>query len=215
MTKIGVFDSGIGGRSVANALERALPSMQIVYVNDAAHVPYGDKTPQQVLTFVVPILQDLVEQGCEIIVIACNTVTTHHITPLRQLLSVPVVGIEPMVKPASAATKTGVIAVCATPATLASPRYAELKKTYATGVQILEPDCSQWAYMIENNQVNHAFIAQQISALCAASADVIVLGCTHYHWIDQEIQAMAAGRAIVMQPEAAVVVRVKQLIAER
>jgi glutamate racemase len=213
MPKIGVFDSGIGGESVANALRKALPNVTVVTKSDTTHVPYGDKTPQQVLGFVTPLLEELVREGCELIVIACNTVTTHHIAALRERISVPLVGIEPMVKPAAEQTKSGIIAICATPATLASPRYAELKRLYAKNVAIFEPDCSAWAYMIEHNAVNEDRIQQQIEALCDAGTDVIVLGCTHYHWIAEQIGHMAQGRAIILQPEAAVIRRVKQLIS--
>lgn len=213
MAKIGVFDSGIGGESVANALRSALPQSEIIYASDTQHVPYGDKTPQQVLGFVVPILQQLVDQQCDLIVIACNTVTTHHIAALRGIFQVPLVGIEPMIKPAAAATKTGTIAVCATPATLASPRYAELKQRYAQKVRVIEPDCSNWAYMIEHNQLNQQAIAAQIDDLCTAGADVIVLGCTHYHWIQDVIQNITRDRAQVIQPEAAIVERVRSLVS--
>jgi glutamate racemase len=213
MHTIGVFDSGIGGLSVARAIEHARPGDKIIYVNDKVHVPYGDKTPAQLLGFVVPILQGLVGQGCEVIVIACNTVTTTIIGELRAQLPVPLIGIEPMVKPAAEATRTGVIAVCATPATLTSKRYAWLKTTYAAGKTVLEPDCHDWAYMIEHNRVNEDVIARQIDTLCAHKADVIVLGCTHYHWIEKVIRRLAAGRAQIIQPEQAIVARLSAVLA--
>ena len=214
MPKIGVFDSGIGGLSVAEAIQNALPGAEVIFVNDAQHVPYGSKRPAQLLAFVVPILQDLVAQGCEVIVIACNSVTTTLINDLRQIMSVPLVGMEPMVKPAARRTKSGVIAVCATPLTLASDRYQYLKQHYAAGVTVLEPECNQWASMIEHNQVNEAVIRKQIDQLCDAGADVIVLGCTHYHWIQEMIQQMAAHRAVVIQPEGPVIDQLKRLISQ-
>lgn len=210
--KIGVFDSGVGGLSIARAIEKALPNDEVLYVNDRKHVPYGDKTPEQMLNFVEPILQKLVEQDCKVIVVACNTVTMAIIGELRERIPVPLVGIEPMVKPAAAVTKTGVIAVCATPAALKSPRYAWLKQTYANGLKVLEPDCSQWARMIEDSQVNEQKIEAQINEVCRQNADVIVLGCTHYHWIEETIDHMAAGRAKVIQPEQAVVAQLKRVI---
>lgn len=209
--RIGVFDSGIGGRSVADALQKAFPNAAIHFVSDSEHVPYGDKPPKHVLSFVMPILQELAQKS-DIIVIACNSVTTMFIGTLRAALPVPIVGIEPMIKPASAYTKTGIIAVCATPMTLASPRYVQLKEQYARHIQVLEPECSTWAYMIEHNEVNKASIKAQVDAVCEAGADVIVLGCTHYHWIQQVIQDMARNRAIVIQPEVAVVRRVGALL---
>lgn len=210
--KIGVFDSGIGGESVMQAVQKALPQAQVVFRSDSTHMPYGDKSPQQLLGFVVPILQELESEGCDAIVIACNTVTTTLIQDLRERINVPLVGIEPMVKPAAAATKTGVIAVCATSATLASQRYAWLKNTWAQNVKVLEPDCSRWAYMIEHNQVNEEQIKRQINELCGQNADVIVLGCTHYHWIEDAIKHAANGRAQVIQPEQAAVKRLKSVL---
>jgi glutamate racemase len=213
MSIIGVFDSGIGGLSVVRAIEQALPYDKVIFASDRQHVPYGDKPPEQVLGFVFPILQDLVAKGCEVIVIACNTVTTTHITELRRRIPVPLIGIEPMLKPAAALSKTGVIAVCATPATLRSERYQWLKHTYAPNIKVLEPDCSQWAYMVEHDQVNEKQLQAQIDALCDQGADVIVLGCTHYHWIEDVLQHIAAKRAVVIQPEEPVLARLQHVLA--
>ena len=213
MRKIGVFDSGIGGLSVAKAVEHALPDDEVIWLSDREHLPYGDKTAAQLLGFMLPILQEMVKRGCDVIVIACNTATTLLINELRQCINVPLVGIEPMVKPAAEQTKTGIIAVCATPATLASARYAWLKHMYAPNVRVLEPDCAGWARMVEQSKVNEQLIAQQIDDACAHGADVIVLGCTHYHWIERSIVRIAAGRAKILQPEAAVVRQVKRVLA--
>lgn len=212
MAKIGVFDSGIGGLSVANSIKKAMPTAEVVFLNDAAHMPYGDKKPEEVLGLVTPILQELARQGCEAIVIACNTVTTTLIEELRQRISIPLVGMEPMVKPAAERTKTGVIAVCATPSTLASKRYAWLKETYAKEVKVIEPDCSRWAYMIQHNQVNEEQLRDQIEQVCDQGADVIVLGCTHYHWIEDLIRSLAAQRAMVVQPEQPVIEQLKRVL---
>ena len=210
--KVGVFDSGVGGKSVANAIEKAFPELQIVFVSDPENLPYGDKTPEQLIELVRPKLDYLISQGCEIIVIACNTVTTNIIQYIRALYNVPFIGIEPMVKPASLATKSSVIAVCATPATLASKRYDWLKKEYAGSIKVLEPDCSNWTKMIEDNQVNETVIQGIIDDVCGQGADVIVLGCTHYHWIEALIIKCSAGRALVIQPELAVIERLRTLL---
>lgn len=208
--KIGVFDSGVGGLSVTHAIQKAFPDSETEYVNDKANVPYGTKRPEELLLLVTPILQDLATRS-DIIVIACNTVTTTLITKLRKLISVPLVGIEPMVKPAAALTSTNVIAVCATPATLRSDRYNWLKQTYAKNILVLKPDCSDWAYMIESKNVDEQKIRTQIEDVLDQCADVIVLGCTHYHWIQTLIEQLAGGRAQVLQPESAIVARLREL----
>jgi glutamate racemase len=211
--KIGVFDSGVGGLSVVRAIEAALPDHEVIFASDTEHIPYGTKPPAEVLGYVVPILEGLIAKGCDVLVIACNTVTTHHAPALRSRFSIPIIGIEPMVKPAAKLTKSGVIAVCATPSTLASGRYDWLKRTYAAGLSVIEPDCSQWTSMIEAERVNEMELDAMVDSLIGQGADVIVLGCTHYHWIEREITSAAAGRAAVVQPESAVVRQLKRIIA--
>jgi glutamate racemase len=203
--KIGVFDSGVGGLAVANAILEAMPEYEIILKQDKAHVPYGNKTTDEVFTLVVPILEELVQAGCKVIVIACNTVSTNLLKELKKRFSIPLVGIEPMVKPASQLTKTNVIAVFATPLTLTSERYGWLKETYAEDVKVIEPDCSDWSYMIEHDQIDHKKIKQRIDEALEREADVIVLGCTHYHWIEEDIRKLCLNRASVIQPEQVVI----------
>jgi glutamate racemase len=121
--------------------------------------------------------------------------------------------MEPMVKPAALLTKTGVIAVCATPTTLASKRYGWLKQEYAPDVTVIEPDCSDWSSMIEHEQIDEKKIAQRITESLDKNADVIVLGCTHYHWIETEIKQLAGDRAQVIQPENAVITELTRVIS--
>jgi glutamate racemase len=212
--KVGVFDSGIGGLSVANAIEAALPELEIVFRDDAAHVPYGDRPLDEIYAFSEPILRRLVdEDGAQVVVVACNTVTTNFITRLRSALAVPLVGMEPSIKPAGEATQSGVITVCATRRTLESPRYAWLKATYAGDIRVLEPDCSDWSSMIESNRVNVAQIAEIVEQSIALGSDQIVLGCTHYHWIEDTIRGVTGDRAVVLQPEQPVIAQLERVLA--
>lgn len=212
--KIGVFDSGLGGLSFVRAIQKELPESEVIFKNDSKHVPYGDRDIEEIHRFVLPILKELEREGCRVIVIACNTVTTNMINRLRKEISVPLVGTEPMVKPAAANTKTKVIAVCATPRTLASVRYKSLKHDYAKGVRVIEPECNDWANMIEYNNINRDKIAKTIDGVCKEGADQIVLGCTHYHWIEELIRRLAAGRAEVIQPEVATIAQLKRVISQ-
>lgn len=212
--KIGVFDSGVGGLSVANFIRAALPEHEVIVREDREHLPYGLRPPEELLSFVTPILQDLTLNGCQVIVVACNTVSTTIISDLRQRFTVPLIAVEPMVKLAAELTKTGVMAVCATPTTLSSERYAYLKREFASQLTVLEPDCGDWTMMIEEQSVNQERIAALINAVLEQQADVIVLACTHYHWIEKEIKELAAGRAQVIQPESAIVEQLKQVLAQ-
>ncbi|HET7827574.1 MAG TPA: glutamate racemase [Candidatus Saccharimonadales bacterium] len=212
--KIGVFDSGVGAVPVIEAIQKALPNLEIVYKDDRAHLPYGTRSVEQIHQFIRPIFQSFIDEDCRVIVIACNTVTTNLIDELRAEFSVPLIGMEPAVKPAAEATKTGVIAVCATPRTLSSHRYAELKHKYAKGVTVLEPDCKDWSLMVENNRLDREKIANTVEKLCQQNADQIVLGCTHYHWIEYLIDSCAKGRVAVIQPTKPVVKQLKSVLEQ-
>ena len=211
--RIGVFDSGVGGLSVAWAVQKAFPGIPVDYASDTKNVPYGDKTPAEMVRCALEVLRPMAET-CDVIVIACNSLTTNGIAQLRRELAVPLVGIEPMVKPAAGLTKTGVFAVCATSATLRSERYAWLKREYAEGMRVLEPDCSEWARMIESDAMGRDEIRRLVDTVCDQGADVIVLGCTHYHWIEQSVLEAADGRAIVLQPEEAVVDQLRSVLKD-
>lgn len=212
MSKIGVFDSGVGGKSVADAIQAALPDSEVLFINDPDNLPYGNKSPEQLRELAKPHLDYLVNQDCDLIVVACNTVSCTVLPAMKDNYEIPIVGMVPMVKTASAMTIVGTIAVCATPTTLASKRYNELKEEFAKDIRVIEPDCSDWALMIESNMVDQAKIKATIDDVCDKGADVIVLGCTHYHWIEDIIKKDAEGRARVIQPEPAIVAHVKELL---
>ncbi len=212
--KIGVFDSGIGGLSVAKAIERALPKAEVIFVTDKANFPYATKSPEQIWQGIVPIFEGLVANQVDAIVVACNTVSTTLSAKLRQQFpAMPIIALDPMIKPAAAKTKSKVITVLATPTTLQSDRYADLKQKFAADIQVLEPDCSDWSNLIENDMMNEAKIRTQLEPALQAGADIVVLACTHYHWIELEIEKLANGRAVVLQPEKAIIAQLKREFA--
>lgn len=211
--KIGVFDSGIGGKAVALELSREFPDAQVLCVDDSQHVPYGLRPNDEVIELTDNAVQPLLRAHCDVIVLACNTATAAAIETLRgRYPHTPFVGLEPMVKTAAGLTKTGTIAICATPSTLASKRYQRLKNHYAKNISVLEPDCGNWAYMIERGESDKIQLRHTIMQLLDARADVIVLGCTHYHWIKEELQTLAANRAIVIEPSRAIARRISTLL---
>jgi len=210
--KLGIFDSGIGGEAVAASLQKAFPDATLQIVNDRRNVPYGSKTTEQIVGLTDAAIQPLLAGGCDIIILACNTATAAAIETLRERYPLqPFIGLEPMVKPAASLTKTGVVAVCATPSTLRSQRYQNLIEKYGKDIKFIEPDCSQWAYMIETNHIDRSVIRHTIDQCCEQGADVIVLACTHYHWIKELINEIAAGRATVLEPSEAIARRVKTI----
>jgi len=210
--RIGVFDSGIGGEAVAASLALSIPDAIITTVNDKAHVPYGNRDQQDIINLTNLALQPLLGNQ-DIIVIACNSATAAAIEWLRATYPDQIfVGLEPMVKPAVEQSRTGIIAVCATPATLASQRYTTLKKKYLDDTICLEPNCRNWASMIESSTIDRSIIEIEIDDVLQSGADVIVLACTHYHWIRSLIEEIVKGRATVLDPSEAIANRIISLM---
>ncbi len=177
--KIGVFDSGKGGEFIATGLRRLLPDHEYMVVNDREHVPYGSRSDEEVVALTDAAIQPLLDE-CGIIVIACNTATMAGITVLRKKYpDTKFVGIEPMVKPTAAISQNKHIAVLATPLTLKSQRYQQLRTQYATEVAIDEPDTSGWAAAIERGSLDDISF-DELRECVTAGCDIIVLACTHY-----------------------------------
>jgi glutamate racemase len=196
---IGVFDSGFGGLSVLDAIAQLLPRADLAYLADTAHVPYGDKPDEFITGRVLAIGRHLAEQGCDLIVVACNTATTTAIQALRDELGktspgVSIVGIEPGVKPAAQTSQTRHIAVLATEATAKSKRLAHLIATHAAHVRVDVVPCPGWATHVETLRPFtgefRAEVADKIRPLLAAGVDRIVLGCTHYAFLKPIIQPL-------------------------
>lgn len=213
--RIGVFDSGIGGETVANTIRKLIVDAEVVTVNDRAHMPYGNRKPNEIIRLTKKAIKPLIDVNCDAIVIACNTATTVAISSLRKYYpNIHFIGIEPMIKPASQLTKTNCIAVCATSGTLKSKRYRKLKNIWTKNIQVIEPDCSEWAELIENGMPNKIDIDSAVEFFLAENVDVIVLGCTHFHWLKNRIIKTAGPNIKVLEPSDAIAARSKSLIAK-
>lgn len=216
---IGVFDSGLGGLSVLAAIARTLPQSDLVYLADTAHVPYGDKDDAYIRARVLRIGQHLVAQGCRQIVVACNTATAAAVAALREALpQVPVVGVEPGIKPAVAASKSGRIAVLATESTARSARLARLIRQHAGAVQVDILPCPGWATKVETLKLDDPGFAGAARGLLepvlVAGADQIVLGCTHYAFLAPVLEPIVAGRAALVDVADAVARQCLRLAGE-
>ena len=184
---VGVFDSGVGGFSVVRAMRALLPQLDIFYVADSAHAPYGSKPPEYVRQRASHITRFLLEQGVAAIVVACNTATAMAVDQLREQFEVPIVAMEPAVKPAVAATRSGVIGVLATAGTLESVRYRQLLARHGSQVQVLGRVCHHWVELVESGALHSGAARELVSAevlpLLQAGADTLVLGCTHFPFL--------------------------------
>ena len=216
---IGVFDSGVGGLTILRAVRQALPCEHLVYVADTAYVPYGHKSPEQIRHRATAIGGFLVQQGAKAIVVACNTATAAAIDVLRARWPIPVVGVEPAIKPAVAATRSGVVGVLATPATLASERYRSLMERFAGDIRIVAQPCAGLAEHIERGDLDGERTEQLlrgfVEPLLAAHADVIVLGCTHYPLVAHIVQRIAGPGVAVIENGTAVAKEVARQLTLR
>ena len=198
---IGVFDSGVGGLSVLKHVRAALPRHRLLYVADSVHVPYGDKTPEHIRERSSTITTFLVQQGAEAVVIACNTATAAAAATLRARFTIPIVGMEPAVKPAVAATRTGVVGVLATVGTLESAKFAALLEQYAGDVEIVAQACPGLVEQVEagdlDSPATRTLLERYTQPLLARGADTLVLGCTHYPFLRTQIAAVV-GSAVTL-----------------
>lgn len=185
---IGVFDSGKGGEYIAEGLKKLLPEHTFMVVNDREHVPYGSRSNEEIITLTTAAITPLLS-SCPIIVIACNTATMAAITTLReQFPGTMFVGTEPMIKPAAAASHSRRVTVLATPLTLASQRYKNLKALYSQDVAIDEPSTQGWAATIEGGNTASIDLSD-VKTSVANGSDSIILACTHYLVLKPSLEA--------------------------
>lgn len=181
---IGVFDSGVGGLTLLPALQQLLPQEKFLYVSDDAHAPYGLKTREEIVERCNIIVQALIDKGCKVIVVACNTATTNAIEILRATYSIPFIGIEPAIKPAALNSKTKVVGVLATQGTLSSALFTQTSAAYTQDVLVVEQVGNGLVEAIETGPLDDPKLATLVGSylkpMLEQNMDTLVLGCTHY-----------------------------------
>jgi glutamate racemase len=206
--QIGVFDSGVGGLSVLRAIRELRPFDDLVYVADSGFAPYGERDEAFIVARAEPIARFLVGQGVDAIVVACNTATVVAVDALRAWCPVPVVAIEPAIKPAAAMTQTGVVGVLATHRTLASAGVARLCARFGGGVRFVLQACPGWAAQVEQGDLlgpeTRALVERDLLPVLAQGADTLVLGCTHYPFLAELIRELAGPGVVIVDPSQAV-----------
>jgi len=196
---VGIFDSGVGGLSVLRHIRSQLPHEHLIYVADSGFAPYGDKPEDVVAERSLTIARFLIAQGAKALVVACNTATVAAVKLLRaRFPEMPIVGVEPGLKPAAAATRNGRVGVLATERTLAGAKFLKLRDEIAeaTSAQFLLQPCQGLADQIEfgelDSQETTAMLERYIAPLLAQGADTLVLGCTHYPLVQASIEQVIA-----------------------
>jgi len=195
---IGIFDSGIGGLSIAKCISEQLPNEDLIYVADSLHVPYGEKSVDFIIGRVNTIAEQLIKQDVKALVVACNTATVYAIEQLRARLSaqldIPIIGVEPAIKPAAKSSRTKKVAVLVTQATSENQRFKALINTHKSDAEVFIQACPGLVEIIEKGQ-QHSIHCQQlliryITPLIEQGVDTLVLGCTHYPFLQQQITAI-------------------------
>lgn len=217
---IGVFDSGLGGISVLHEIRHLLPAESLIYVADSAHVPYGEKTTEFIVQRSVAISEFLLAQPVKALVVACNTATAAAVMELRRRWSqVLIVGMEPAVKPAVQASRSGKIGVLATTGTLRSARFAALLARFATEAKVITQPCPGLVELIEagqlNSSVTRTLLSEYVEPLLAAGCDTLILGCTHYPLIKPLLRTLVPSHVQLIDTGAAVARRLQSELGKQ
>lgn len=199
---IGIFDSGVGGTSIAKEIHQLLPHENIIYLADSKNAPYGTKSREDIIALSIKNTEQLITHGVKVIVVACNTATTNAIDVLREKYTLPFIGIEPAIKPAAIKTINKKIGILATKGTLASELFSKTTEKYVSdNIQVIQVEGKGIVEAIEKNEHNSPdFIINlhhQLEVFKREKIDCLVLGCTHYPYIIRETQRILPGVKII------------------
>ena len=216
---IGIIDSGVGGLSIAKGICQLLPHENLTYVADNHYAPYGDKSASFIYQRMALITQQLINQGCKAIVIACNTATVNAIDKLRQQFSIAFIGVEPAIKPACEHSINKSVGILATQATSKNDRFLNLVKTHQNGSQVYIQPCPGLVELIEQGQLTspacQQLLQQFIEPLLAKNIDRLVLGCTHYPFLTQQILALTQHKIEIIETATPVANQLKKILIEQ
>ncbi len=217
---IGVYDSGFGGLTVWREVRRMLPRESLIYLGDGKNCPYGSRPREEIRALADAAVGALVAEGCKIVVVACNTATAAAIGFLRaKYAPVPLVGMEPAVKPACLATRSGVVGVLATERSLDGELFRRTAARYGRDVEVLTAPGRGFVELVESSREEtpeaEACVRRAVEGMLEQGADQIVLGCTHYPFLLPVLKKVVEGRGVeIVDPSPAVARRVAQLLDE-
>ena len=200
---IGIFDSGVGGLSIAQCIRQQLPHENLLYIADTLHAPYGEKSTAFIQQRVNDIAQWFIERKAKAIVVACNTATVNAIDQLRKNIAIPVIGVEPAIKPAAKISKHKKVAILVTKATAENQRFLALVDSYKQQSDVTIQPCPGLVELIEQDQKNsaecQALLRAYLLPLMAKGVDTIVLGCTHYPLVKDLIAQICGSAVVIME----------------
>lgn len=215
---IGIFDSGVGGLSVAKEIRELLPLEDILYFADSFYCPYGTKNPEEIINRCFKISQFLADKGAKMLVVACNTASITSLDLLRQSFSLPIIGMEPAVKPACKATKNGQVGVLATGVTLNGDRFSSLLERFANHINVTSQPCPGLVELVESGEINSQktihLLQKYLSPLLEKKIDTLVLGCTHYPFLKEKIKALIDYPVTIIDTGEAIAKQVKRVLVK-
>lgn len=215
---IGIFDSGIGGLTVWKTLLKVFPNESFVYFADNKNCPYGTKTETEITQFSNSIVQFLISKNCKIIIVACNTATSAAVKNLRTNYSIPIIGIEPAIKPASLLTRTGNVGVLATQGTINGGHFRNTSERFAKNKNVITQIGYGLVKLIEDNKVNSSemgeLLQKYITPMIEEDVDYIVLGCTHYPLLLEQINQITGGNIQLLEPSEAIAKQTNKILFE-
>lgn len=215
---IGIFDSGVGGLSVLHHIRELLPGENLIYIADRGHIPYGNKSHEYVTQRSTTIADFLLQRQVKAIVVACNTATAAAVQTLRELYPIPIIGMEPGVKPAILQSKAGIIGILATEGTLGSGKFRILLERHANGADIFIKPCHGWVEEIEKGRQDRlettAMVQETLAPLLAKGVDTLVLGCTHYPFLRKSIEQAAGDGIAIIDTGLAVATHLRRRLQE-
>jgi glutamate racemase len=214
---IGIFDSGVGGLSIAQCINQQLPNENLLYVGDTLYAPYGEKSAEFIQQRVNEIAQWFIERKAKAIVVACNTATVNAIDQLRKNISIPVIGVEPAIKPAANLSKNKKVAILATKATAENQRFLALVTQYSNSSEVIVQPCPGLVELIEQDQKNSPecklMLTTYLQPLLDKGVDTIVLGCTHYPLVKNLITEICGNSVMIMETAQPVTEQLKRQLA--
>jgi glutamate racemase len=213
---VGIFDSGLGGLSVLRAVRAVLPHEQLIYVADSLYAPYGEKDDDFIVDRTMAIGEWLIAQGAKALVVACNTATAQSIALVRERLAIPLVGVEPGVKPAASLSTSRVVGVLATAVTLRSARFQSLLDRYAGDCRFICQPGHGLVQAVERCDTSSpdllALLESYLAPMLDAGADTLVLGCTHYPFLDRAIRDIVGERLQIIDTSVAIARQLDRLL---
>lgn len=199
---IGIFDSGLGGLTIYSEIHKLLPNENIIYLADSKNAPYGGKSKDEIIRISVKNTEFLLEQGCKLIVVACNTASTNAVKYLREHYEVPIIRVQPAIKPAALNSKTKVVGMLATKGTLESELLFETAQRFAQGVKVVEQVGEGLVSLIETGKLRSPemtrLLKKYVEPMLDQNIDQLVLGCTHYPFLTDQIQEITGDRVCIV-----------------